>query len=409
MTKPKGRQINLNQDPPTSVEQMKDGEMRIGEDGILARVGPQVLQRTWMKTILYDDFEDGIVDPVWEIWTDKAGGSHVESGGFMAITTNFGGSGGRYALEQNGILGIDDPIATKGTFYFDVWGKMVLPFTPDNNSYYSQVDFNFFLLGVPKDYIRLKLISVTGNTQYQPSFYWHDGTNARNLNGTAVDFGAGVNEIWWRLKFLPGDSEMTIWYHHGPENPLDSPYDTGWTLFVFDKYPPQPTGNDEMQVRLLNWNTSTDTDEITYFNELAEWEELTTTTTTTAPGVWVERFVDDSTGWEETVDVQWDGDSWNSDGISPEIRPNSGGTWEVGYRPTRVRLTIKTPSGEEEPLTTTIRDSSANILASIDAPKDNSVHVVIEDMTFFGEDIFRMLLANPTGYEIRSIEFWELV
>lgn len=277
-----GRNIDLNKDVPATVEEMKDGEMRMTDAGIVARVSDQVLQKEWMKAILYDDFEDNIVDPAWNgIWTDKAGGSHAESGGFMAITTNQGGSGGRYSLDQNGILGAGDPIAIRGDFYFDVWGKIVAPFTPDTDGYYAGIEFNFWLISVAKDFVRIRLQSVAAGTQYQPYFLWSNGVSSTSWNGASIAFGAGVNELWWRFRYLPGDSRVRMFCHHGPENPFDSPYDTGWTEPAMSKYFPVPDGNDELRIRLYNYNLSTDTDEIAYYNELARWEELTTTTSTT--------------------------------------------------------------------------------------------------------------------------------
>ena len=274
--------VKFDTSEPTTVEEMKDGELRSGEDGLFGRVGNQVLVKNWIKTILYDDFEDGIVDPAWNgIWSDKAGGSHAESGGFMVITTNQGGSGGMYSLDQNGILGIGDPIAVKGDFYFDVWGKIVAPADPDTDGYNTGIQFDFHLVGGLKDFARIRIQSVGANTQYQPYVQWSDGVSTTSWNGPSLVFGAGINELWWRFKYLPGDSYITAFVHHGPENPFDSPYDTGWTLVPMTKYYPIPDGNDELRVRLYNYSLSTDTDELAYYNELAEWEEATTTTTTT--------------------------------------------------------------------------------------------------------------------------------
>jgi hypothetical protein len=41
------KSINFSKTAPTSVEEMKDGEMRITEDGVYARVGHQVLLGSW--------------------------------------------------------------------------------------------------------------------------------------------------------------------------------------------------------------------------------------------------------------------------------------------------------------------------------------------------------------------------
>jgi hypothetical protein len=123
-------------------------------------------------------------------------------------------------------------------------------------------------------------------------------------------------------------------------------------------------------------------------------------------GQWVQHFFNDATGWEGYVDVSWDGDSWNSNGESPEIRVHTSATWEEGYRPTKVRMLIKTPSGGGT-LTTTIRDGSNNVLATLAAPRDDAEHIVEVDVTFYDEDIYRILAANPTGYQIRNIEFFE--
>jgi hypothetical protein len=148
-------------------------------------------------------------------------------------------------------------------------------------------------------------------------------------------------------------------------------------------------------------------------------------------GQWVQHFFNDATGWEGYVDVSWDGDSWNSNGLSPDIRVHTSATWEEGYRPAKVRMLIKTPSGGGT-LTTTIREMAVmrmmaiqisprmlfyrspwgkallyNVLATLAAPRDDAEHIVEVDMTFYDEDIYRILAANPSGYQIRNIEFFE--
>lgn len=286
MSKTTGRQVNLKQDPPMSVEQMKDGEMRVEEDGILARVGNQVLQKSWMKALHYDDFEDGVVHSAWNnIYTYKNGGSHIEENGYMNIHTNLGGSGGQYTISQYDILAATPGITpVEGQFYFDVWGQMIAPLVPANNSDYIQVGFDFHLLGASKDYLRLKLESFNTNTMYRAYCWWHDGSAGQAISGTTLPFGPGANILWWRFKYLPGDSYIACMYHHGPENPFDSPYDSGWTSTVsISKNPPAPDGNDELRVRLDCRSYSAVVAQDWHYSEIAQWEQslLTTTTTTT--------------------------------------------------------------------------------------------------------------------------------
>ena len=402
MSKSLGRQVNLKQDPPTSVEQMQDGEMRVGEDGILARVGPQVLQKSWMKTILYDDFEDSVIDPAWDlVWNDKNGGSHAETNGFMVVTTTGGGSGGRHFLAQSGILGEGDPFAVEGDWYFDSWGKMILPMVPDSNGFYAEIRFDWFLSSVAKDYVRFRLSAMNGNTQYQPSAWWYNGVSTRNQPQTAVDYGAGANELWWRFRYLPGDSNIRMFYHHGPENPFDSQYDDGWTEITLDKYQPEPAGSDELRVALVGWGTSVTADETIYFNEIAEWEggqtTTTTTTTTTAP------FLDftDDTYWQDSGrpdPIAWSGTFWwpqignGIEGLEPI------GVWSLGFRPTEIRITFRN-SGS---INLTVYDTENNVLGTVVTYLTGEALA----LTFAGYDIGEIIFDNNSStIEYDTIEF----
>ena len=288
MGRVKGRDINLS-GAPTKVSDMKNGELILAEDGILGRVGDQVLIKEWFKTLLYDDFEDGIVDPAWDnVYSWKSGGSHVETGGNMIVTVNQGASGGTYSLDQTGILGVGDPIAVPGTFNFDVYGKMTANPSGAQQGNYGSLEFNFWDNAVAKDYIRVQLQTWNANTEWRPCMTWKNDSNAYSVYLTPVDYGPGANELWWRFRYMPsqGDTYIKAWWHHGPENPLDSPYDTGWTPVGMSKYYPIPDGNDELRVRLYAFNTGNNGDESFYFNKIAKWDTqhlTTTTTTTTAP------------------------------------------------------------------------------------------------------------------------------
>jgi len=65
-TKVRSKNINFSKTAPTVVEEMKDGEWRLTDNGLYARVGNQILTKGWPDwTQIYDEFNDGVLDAKW--------------------------------------------------------------------------------------------------------------------------------------------------------------------------------------------------------------------------------------------------------------------------------------------------------------------------------------------------------
>lgn len=279
----RGWQIDFNKSVPAKVSDMKDGEWRMTEGGIYARVGNQVLQKSWIKTLMLDDFEDGIIDDNWKIYSYKGGGAAAESGGFLAITVYGGTSGAQYQRFQDGIEGIGSPILVKGTYYFDIWGQLIGPADPVTDSNRGDIALEFYSVSVLKDYLRIFLQEVSN--QYRVTIFYHDGTTGASfVVSPDLPLGLGANELWWRMRFMPGDSKIRIFLTRGSK----SPHKVGWTEYtslMTKGSGPSPVGNDEMRFKLgaYNWSPTGGQDDTWYFNEVADWnlEQITTTTTTT--------------------------------------------------------------------------------------------------------------------------------
>ncbi len=272
-----GRHIKVDDTLPASVEEMKDGEIRVGVNGLFARVGDQILRSEWARTILYDDFEDGIVDPVW-VWTyEKGGGERVEENGSLRITPVASGSGSRVFGQQLDIELISQDVWVMGEFYFDMWGKMTLPASP-TGPFNTKLTLQFRDgVDAPKDQIAFYLTWNAGNFTYYLNF--GDGASSGQESFIAGEpEGPGVNEVWWRFRFLPGDDKIQAFYSY-----KKSPHQIGWTditsLMIYD---PIPTGNITMDLEVRMQNIDPVNPQSAYWNEIADWvgEEITTTTTT---------------------------------------------------------------------------------------------------------------------------------
>lgn len=272
------KNIKIDGAAPTSVEEMKQGELRLEEGGIFGRVGNQVLQKEWPVTLLYDDFEDGIIDSKWSLFTEKGGGTTEETGGELIITPVASGSGSVVALTQVDIELISQGVWVLGEFYFDIWGKVTVPVNP-SGAFNVKTDFQFRDgVGAPKDLVAFYLTWNAGTFTYYLNY--HDGANGGQtafLSGLAA--GPGVNEVWWRVRFLPGDAKINVFYSH-----KKSPHDIGWTdITSIMTYDPIPTGNITLDLQLRMQNLDPANPQSTYWNEIGNWvgEEISTTTTTT--------------------------------------------------------------------------------------------------------------------------------
>ncbi len=274
----KGKNIKIDGVVPLTVEEMKDGELRVAEGGIFGRVGNQVLQKDWPVTLLYDDFEDGIVDPVW-VWTyEKGGGERVEENGSLRITPVASGSGSRVFGQQLDIELISQDVWVMGEFYFDLWGKMTLPANP-TGPFNARIDLLWRDgIGAPKDQVAYYLTWNAGTYSYYLNF--GDGASSGQESFVLGEPTApGVNEFWWRFKFLPGDAKVNAFYSY-----KKSPHKIGWTDITYlMAYDPIPTGNITMDLEIRMQNIDPANAQSSYWNEIADWvgEEITTTTTTT--------------------------------------------------------------------------------------------------------------------------------
>ena len=273
-----GKNIKIDGNPPTTVEEMKDGELRVGENGFFGRVGNQILQKDWPVTLLYDDFEDGIIDPLWAFTHEKGGGAVVEENGDLVLTPVASGSGSRIYAEQIDIELISQDIWVPGEFYFDLWGKLTMPVSSpaDHN---STVRLNFYDGGhVARDYVGFYIAYNAGHFNYYINFGDGTGGGAQSPVELGVD-AAGANEFWWRYRFLPGDAKVRSFYSYS-----NNPHSVGWkevtNLYGQD---PIPTGNVFMNFQIRVENHDAGNARSFYFNEIANWvgEEITTTTTTT--------------------------------------------------------------------------------------------------------------------------------
>ncbi|MCK4252576.1 hypothetical protein KAX97_14100 [candidate division WOR-3 bacterium] len=111
---------------------------------------------------------------------------------------------------------------------------------------------------------------------------------------------------------------------------------------------------------------------------------------------WVARF--DNTKWTADSNISWDGTQWDGSGADPAIKDT--GTWVVGYRPTKVRITF---SGDAT-LHIYVIDSNEAIIANHSGVSSGDELAI----TFGSYDIDKISFTDGTAaLLVTNIEFTE--
>lgn len=289
------RQVIMDGNTPTSVEQMSAGELRVSPDGIFGRIDDTVYNRDWMRVLLYDYFEDDVLDPVWDLQYQKTGGTVTEENGDLVIEVNSGGSS--FVVARQPVLkAIERPgyVPLPEVFYFDVWGKMTFD-DPPGGSANAQAAVQMQFLGITNtDNVYIELRWDNGLSAYR---VWIQSQDGVNTDQGFVSQITDANEAWWRFRYLPGDSQIRLFWRHGL-----NPHQHGWAEYATPTSTPSPDTHIGAQFDFKVVNSDGAVARTARFNQLGNWldEEITTTTTTTttttacpeSPLAWIDGFDD---------------------------------------------------------------------------------------------------------------------
>ncbi len=203
-----GKHINLKGNVPSTVEEMKAGEIRATEEGMYARVGDQVLFEgwdihylpttsttttttttgAWIENFFYDDFNDASIHANWTQVTD---GTIDESGGELTFTTNADGSQEIYQTLDSHLV------------IFDVWGEM------ETDSVVIDINarFKWQQDGPQAKYMQLEIEEDEGKT------LWCKSLNTGSTPGEN-SVGMGGDSMYVRIRYRPdlGDTYVRAYY-----------------------------------------------------------------------------------------------------------------------------------------------------------------------------------------------------
>jgi hypothetical protein len=275
--------VTFGDSAPTSVEEMKEGEIRITLEGIYGRVGDQILTCDWVTDLHFDDFEDGSISSRWDnIYTESTDpASVVEEDGVLrfSVGPRVGGVNPAVFVNQTTVEAIDWETLGEGVWDFDVWWRVrwhdMETSTADSG---MRIRF-YFTGGGPSDGGGWQLGFTWSTQNYSISLgSEQDGSGWSNVAGSAINKAAGGQHAWIRLKFKPGvDSRIKFFYHAGPENPQY----VGWTEMGAPKNNPDPTGHTNLQVEMRFITADTVDAKTIDIEFIGDYKEVPTTTTTT--------------------------------------------------------------------------------------------------------------------------------
>jgi hypothetical protein len=113
-----------------------------------------------------------------------------------------------------------------------------------------------------------------------------------------------------------------------------------------------------------------------------------------------------NTQWSASIG-SWDGSEWDSAGAYGEIQLDESGTWNVGYRPTKCRVTTYVASLLNY-VDFAMKDKNGNWVASDQFNLAAGEHTYEFNMTFVGFDLDYLYIASnsPGSFSVRNIEFY---
>lgn len=413
------RQVKMDGNVPVVAEDMKIGELRITSEGIFGRIGGVVQKKDWLNVLFYDDFEDDVLDSRWDITVNKTGGTVTEENGDLVITVNSGGSSW-VQTTQNGLEAIPQVLPVAGEYYFDLWGKI----SNETNLGSGIADIN--------TYVRMQF-QTPGSHTIGWNLFWDDSAQLFEVrtvysDGSFTDSNITVStkseaqsghELWWRMRFLSGDSKVRMFYKHG-----ENPHRHGWNEWMPPTASADPTGQATGIFYFLMNNYAGAQSRAVFFDQLANWvgEEITTTTTTststttstattststtsttTTTTTTTTPFLDftNDTYWQDSGrpdPIQWSGTYWwpqfgnGIEGLEPI------GLWSLGFRPTKMRITFRNSAS----VNLTAYDTMSNVLGTA------AGYLPGEELalTFVGYDIGEIIFDNDSStIEYDTIEF----